>query len=30
MTHKDKERPTKFESADGSGAVLVMLKRVKE
>ena len=30
MTHKDKERPTKFESADGSGAVLVSLKRVKE
>jgi RNA polymerase sigma factor (sigma-70 family) len=30
MTHKDKERPTKFESLDGSGAVLVSLKRVKE
>jgi RNA polymerase sigma factor (sigma-70 family) len=30
MTHKDKERPTKFESADGSGVVLVSLKRVKE
>jgi len=30
MAHKDKERPTKFESTDGSGRVLVSLKRVKE